>query len=141
MALRPFAAHPVYQSRPEVLAAAKLLKGRLLQADKYTDRKGAHYWLKLQFPFWWHSLIATLDSLSVLGFSKDDMDIGRGLLWFLDNQMTDGLWETRYGKGKEATRMRAWVGLAICRVLKRSFDSMEVEDGNQKSRPDLGMAA
>ncbi|MEW6093193.1 MAG: prenyltransferase/squalene oxidase repeat-containing protein [Chloroflexota bacterium] len=121
MALRPFAAHPVYRSRPEALSAARLLKSRLLQPDKYNDRKGADYWLKLQFPFWWHSLVATLDSLSRLGFDKDDDDIARGLIWFLENQEADGLWDTRYGKGKEAQRLRRWVGLAVCRVLKRFF--------------------
>lgn len=119
MALRPFAAHPAYRSRPEVQAAGVLLKGRILQADKYNDRKGADYWLKLQFPFWWHSLVATLDSLSLLEFDKDDDDIRRGLAWFLENQMPDGLWDTRYGKGKEAERLRRWVGLAVCRVLMR----------------------
>jgi hypothetical protein len=122
MALRPFAAHPVWRSQPDVQAAGKLLKGRLLQVDKYNDRKGAEYWVKFQFPFWWHSLVATLDSLSLLGFDKDDADIGRGLDWFLENQMIDGLWDTRYGKGKQAERMRRWVGLAVCRVLKRFFE-------------------
>jgi hypothetical protein len=63
-----------------VLAAARLLKGHLLQPDMYNDRKGAYYWLKLQFPFWWHSLVATLDSLSLLGFDKDDDDIARGVI-------------------------------------------------------------
>jgi hypothetical protein len=122
MALRSFAAHPAYRSRPEVLSAARLLKSRLFQPDKYNDRKGADYWLKFQFPFWWHSLVATLDSLSWLGFDKDDDDIRRGLLWFLDHQDTDGLWQTRYGNGKEAQRMRRWTGLAVCRVLKRFFE-------------------
>lgn len=120
MALRPFAVHSTYHSRLEILNAARLLKGRLLQPDRYNDRRGADYWLKFSFPFWWHSLVATLDSLSLLGFDKDD-DIARGLLWFLDNQQDDGLWETRYDKGKEAQRLRRWVGLAICRVLKRFF--------------------
>jgi len=122
MALRPFASHPTYRFHPDVLSAARLLKGRLFQADKYNDRKGSDYWLKFQFPFWWHSLVATLDSLSQLEFEKDDEDIARGLLWFLDNQSRDGLWETGYGKGKEAQRMRSWNGLAICKVLKRFFD-------------------
>jgi hypothetical protein len=119
MALRPFIAHPAYRARSEVRAAGKLLKTRLLRPDKYNDRKGAGYWLKFQYPFWWHSLVATLDSLSRLGFNRDDEDIARGLSWFLQNQMADGLWDTRYGKGKEAQRTRRWVGLAICRVLGR----------------------
>jgi hypothetical protein len=120
MVLRPFAAHPAYISRQEIQAAGKLLEGRLMQADKYNDRKGANYWLKLQFPFWWHSLVATLDSLSLLRFGWDE-DIGRGLDWFLKNQMADGLWDTGYGKAKGAERSRRWVGLAVCRVLKRFF--------------------
>jgi hypothetical protein len=122
MALRPFAVHPAYRSRPEVLTAARLLKSRLFSPDKYNDRKGVDYWLKFQFPFWWHSLVATLDSLSRLGFDKGDDDIDRGLLWFMDNQEKDGMWATQYGNGKEAQRMRGWVGLAICTILKRFFE-------------------
>lgn len=122
MALRPFAAHPTYRSHPDVLVAARLLKGRLFQPDKYNDRKGVDYWLKFQYPFWWHSLVATLDSLSRLGFDKDDDEIASGLLWFLDNQSADGLWATGYGNGKEAQRVRRWTGLAVCRVLKRFFE-------------------
>jgi hypothetical protein len=122
MAMRPFAWHPSCRQRKEVLAAARLLKSRLFQSDKYNDRRSADYWLKFQFPFWWHNLVATMDSLSQLGFAKDDNDIARGVHWFLENQETDGLWPTRYGKGREAQRMRHWVGLAICRVLKRFLD-------------------
>jgi hypothetical protein len=119
MALRPFAVHSAYRSHPDVLAAARLLKSRILQADKYNDRKGPEYWLKFQYPFWWHSLVATLDSLSRLGFERNDEHVARGLGWFLENQSPDGLWETGYGAGKEARRMRLWVGLAVCRVLKQ----------------------
>ena len=125
MALRPFASHPAYRSHPDVLSAARLLKSRLFQADKYNDRKGAEYWLKFQYPFWWHSLVATLDSLSRLGFDKDDNEIARGVLWFLDHQEADGLWGTGYGNGKEAQRVRRWIGLAVCRVLKRFFGKEE----------------
>ncbi len=124
MALRPFAAHPAYRSRLEVQSAARLLKGRLLQPDKYNDRRGAAYWLKFQYPFWWHNLVATLDSLSLLGFGREDEAIARGLRWFPEHQSPDGLWETGYGKGRRAGEMRAWVGLAACRVLK-CFYTME----------------
>ena len=121
MVLRAFAAHPDFRSHPDVLAAARLLKSRLFQADKYNDRKGAQYWLKFQFPFWWHSLVATLDSLSWLGFDRYDNDIARSLLWFTENQAENGLWETGYGSGERAAENRYWVGLAICRVLKQYF--------------------
>lgn len=118
MALRAFAAHPEYQQREEVKAAACLLKNRLFLADKYYDRKARSYWLKFQFPFWWTSLLTALDTLLRLGFSRNDKLIARGLAWFQNHQAPDGLWETGYGLGKGASINRIWVGLAACRVVK-----------------------
>lgn len=118
MVLRAFAAHPNYRRRPEAITAGECLKERLFQADKYNDRKAASYWLKFQFPFWWPSLVTALDTLSCLGFDRWDKDIARGLGWFVENQLADGLWATGYGSGRKAEGMRRWVGLAICRVLK-----------------------
>jgi hypothetical protein len=119
MVLRAFAAHTDYQNRYEVITAGERLKERLFQADKYNDRKAPAYWLKFQFPFWWTSLVTALDTLSLLGFERQDKDIARGLAWFTENQSTDGLWGTGYGSGRNAESMRHWVGLAICRVLRR----------------------
>lgn len=119
MALRAFAAHPAYRQRQEVIAAANALKSRFFQSDKYNDRKTPAYWLKFQFPFWWTSLLTALDTLSRLGFDRQDADVARGLDWFIANQSPDGLWETGYGSGKNAQANRHWVGLAVCRVLKR----------------------
>lgn len=121
MVLRAFIAHPGYCSHPAVLAAAHWLKGRMFLADTYNDRKGPDYWLKFQFPFWFHSIVSTLDSLSCLGFRCTDEAVASGLAWFMHNQAGDGLWETGYGSGKQAAHNRAWVGLAVCRVLKRFF--------------------
>jgi hypothetical protein len=122
MALRAFAAHPAYRQLPEVTAAGERLKERIFQSDKYNDRKAPGYWLKFQFPFWWPNLLTSLDTLCWLGFTHEDHDIARGLDWFVANQSTDGLWETGYGFGKSAARMRPWVALAICRVLKRFIE-------------------
>ena len=122
MVLRAFAAHPDYRQRPEVLAAGQRLKERLFHADKYNDRKAPSYWLKFQFPFWWPSLVTALDTLSWLGFNRQDRDIERGMDWFLANQSADGLWETGYGNGKCAEANRCWVGLAICRLMKHFFE-------------------
>ena len=119
MALRAFAAHPAYRQRPEVIAAGEALKSRFFKPDKYNDRKASSYWLKFQFPFWWTSLLTALDTLSWLGFAREDGDIARGLDWFLAHQGADGLWQTGYGAGKRAEENRRWVGLAACRVLKR----------------------
>jgi hypothetical protein len=122
MVLRAFASNPDYRRLPKVTAAGERLKERLFQADKYNDRKAPSYWLKFQFPFWWPNLLTALDTLFWLGFDRQDQDIARGLDWFLQNQSNDGLWETGYGSGRNAERMRRWVGLAICRVIRRYFD-------------------
>jgi len=122
MVLRAFAAHPDYHRQPDVITAGERLKERLFQPDKYNDRKAPAYWLKFQFPFWWPNLLTALDTLSRLGFDRKDRDIARGLAWFADNQSADGLWETGYGSGRNAERMRHWVGLAICRVLRRFIE-------------------
>ncbi len=121
MVLRAFAAHPGYQQRQEVVAAGICLKSRFFQADKYNDRKSPSYWLKFQFPFWWTNLLTALDSLASLGFSQRDVDIHRGLTWFIDNQEEDGLWPTSYDKGEKAEAHRRRVGLAISRVLMHYF--------------------
>ena len=117
-------AHPEYRHRPEVIAAGACLKERFFKSDQYNDRKTPAYWLKFQFPFWWANLLTALDSLSLMGFDRDDPDISGGLSWFLSNQSPDGLWETAYGSGKSAARMRAWVGLAVCRMLKRFYGAV-----------------
>jgi len=122
MVLRAFAAHPGYRGRPEIIAAGQCLKERLFPPDKYNDRKAATYWLKFQFPFWWPNLLTALDTLSWLNFDRSDPHISRGLDWFLTNQSADGLWEIGYGSGLNIQAMRHWVGLAICRVVKRFVD-------------------
>jgi hypothetical protein len=121
MVLRAFAAHPEYRHRPEIIKAGKALKVRLLKPDKYNDRRSISYWCKFQFPFWWTNLVSALDSLSNLGFDRYDVDIARGLHWFITNQEQDGLWPTGYGSGKKAAENRRWVGLAICQVLSSYF--------------------
>ena len=119
MVLRAFAAHPAYAQIEAAGQAAILLKGRFFQPDKYNDRKAPAYWLKFQFPFWWTDLLSALDSHTRLGFTLQDDQIRKGVEWFLTHQEADGLWPTRYGSGKNAAQNRLWVGLAVCRVLKR----------------------
>jgi hypothetical protein len=121
MVLRAFAAHPAYREREEVRHAGEMLKARFFKSDRYNDRKAPKYWTKFQYPFWWSNLLTALDSLSKIGYTSKDNDIARGLEWFVSNQGDDGLWETSYGKAKDK-EMRAWVGLAVCRVLKRLED-------------------
>jgi hypothetical protein len=122
MVLRAFAAHPRHCRSEEARRAGELLKSRFFRADKYNDRKAPAYWLKFQYPFWWANLLTALDSLSRLGFPRDDAGVNAGLAWFVDNQESDGLWPTGYGKGRKAVAMRLWVGLAVCRMF-RQFQS------------------
>lgn len=121
MVLRAFAAHSNYQKRPEIIAAGDCLKTRFFEADKYNDRRAPSYWLKFQYPFWWTSLLTSLDTLSRLNYDRNDEDIARGLAWFITNQNEDGLWPTGYDKGRNADANRHWVGLAICRIFHRYF--------------------
>jgi hypothetical protein len=119
MVLRAFAAHPRRRRSEEARVAGERLKSRLFKPDKYNDRKAVHYWLKFQYPFWWSNLLTALDSLSLIGFPPEDADVRQGLDWFVSNQEDDTMWPTGYGKGRKAESARLWVGLAICRVLKR----------------------
>jgi hypothetical protein len=125
--IRIYASHPDFRNKPLALQAGKLLKRRFFQPDKYPDRKAAAYWLKFQYPFWWGNLLTSLDSLSKLGFSSRDPEIGQGIRWFLENQMETGFWPTGYGKGKRAELNQAWVALAVCRMLKAFSSAGEIE--------------
>jgi len=125
MALRPFAVHPRYSQLEAVTLAARRLKSRFLKPDKYNDRKAASYWLKFQYPFWWTNLLTGLDTLSLLGFGPDDVDVQRALPWFADNQQAGGLWKTSYEQAKRSQpsakerEAMQWVALAVCRVIVR----------------------
>jgi hypothetical protein len=122
MVLRALAAHPAYRSLPAVQLAGERLKSRFFRPDRYNDRRAADYWLKFRYPFWWNDLLSALDSLGQLAFSAEDPDIRRGLDWFVANQQSDGLWPTEYDKAQD-WEQRQWVGLAICRMLRRFSES------------------
>jgi hypothetical protein len=141
MALRAFAVHPVHRDLPAVRAAADLLKSRFFSADRDNDRRARPHWTKLQYPFWWNNLLTAPDSLSLLGYPAGDADVARGLGWFVENQQGDGLWRTgcrqtertgyRQAKHPEPTSREmarmAWVGLAVCRVFRRLYPTLPVE--------------
>jgi hypothetical protein len=126
MVLRAFAAQKKYRESEAAKIAANLLKSRFFQPDCYTSYQAASYWVRFQYPFWWNNLVAALDSVSLIGLSKDDEQISNALNWFIDNQEKSGLWRTSYvrakGDGIESAKdkeMRLWISLAICRVFKR----------------------
>ena len=118
MVLRAFAAHPRYRSAKEALHAGMLLKGRFFKPDRYTDRRGAEYWVKFSYPFWWTDLLSSLDSLSLMNFPHDDGEIRAALDWFVKSQNSNGSWDLALIRAKDKD-LSYWVTLAICRVFKR----------------------
>ena len=118
MVLRAFAAHPEYRKSQEAKVAGALLKSRFFKKDVYTSYQSPKYWTR--FAFWWPNLLTSLDSLSLLGFTKDDPDIKKGMEWFIENQQPDGLWKIESLKeiNPKDTEARQWLGLNVCRVLK-----------------------
>jgi hypothetical protein len=116
--LRAFAAHEGYRRSPEARAAGELLKSRFFKPDPYPDRKGASFWEKIRYPFWWTDILSALDSLWWLGFSADDGDIQKGLDWLIANQENSGLWKARYLSGSDRD-IHHWTTLHVCRVLRQ----------------------
>jgi Prenyltransferase and squalene oxidase repeat len=128
MVLRAFAVHPEYRKSEVAKAAARLLVSQFFQPDRYTSYRAASYWVRFDYPFWWNNILTALDSVSLIGLSKEDEQVSKALDWLTDHQEVDGLWEVSYAKPSvretETSRKREtklWVSLAICRVLKRLF--------------------
>jgi hypothetical protein len=125
MVLRAFAAHPKYRYCKEAKAAADLLKSSFFKPDYYSSYQDSSYWVR--FCFWWPNLLTALESLSLMGYSKDDPDIQKGLSWLIENQAEDGLWNLTYVKNSKAgssekmKENRLWLTLRITRVLKKFF--------------------
>ena len=137
MVLRAFAVHPEYRYTAEARVAANLLTSRFFQPDCYTSYQAASYWVRFDYPFWWNNLVAALDSVSLIGLSRDDEQMGRALRWLVDHQEENGLWRASYSldaggsagaqekeRLSEAAKVRevkAWVSLAICRIFRRLY--------------------
>ena len=128
MVLRAFAVHESYRHRKEAQHAAELQKSRFFQPDAYTSYHDASYWVRFEYPFWWNNLVSSLDSLSRMGFSREDTDIRRVLTWLVEHQEESGLWRVSYAKPGEQEKQTAltkerqpWVTLAICRLFSRWY--------------------
>jgi hypothetical protein len=121
MVLRAFAAHSKYRESKEAKAAGDLLKSSFFKPDAYTSYHSAKYWTR--FLFWWPNLLTALESLTYLGFKADDLDIKKGLDWFIENQRPDGLWKLESEKeiSPRDKDERLWLGLRVCRMLKRYY--------------------
>jgi hypothetical protein len=114
--LRALAAHPRYRTSAATRRAAELLKSRFFLRDTYPDRAAPSYWLIFSYAYWWTDLLSALDSLARIGLRASDPDIARGLAWFIDNQESNGLWNTGRNRPK-GRHSDLWVGLAVCRML------------------------
>ena len=128
MVLRAFAVHPKHRESEAAKVAGRLLASRFFQPDRYTSLQAASYWLRFDYPFWWNSLVAALDSVSLIGLTKEDEQMRRALKWLVEHQEEDGLWRVSYARPNaresdvaKKRETRWWVSLAICRVLKRLF--------------------
>lgn len=118
--LRAFAAHEEYRKTQEANTAGELLKSRFFKPDKYPDRRAPSFWTKFSFPFWFTDLLSALDSLSLMRFSPADPQIKEALEWLNSKQKQDGKWDLPLLRSKD-TELSLWIGLAICRVLKRFY--------------------
>ncbi len=126
MVLRAFAVHPEHRKSEAAKLAACLLASRFFQPDRYTSYKAAGYWVRFEYPFWWNNIVAALDSVSLIGLSKDNEQVSKALGWLIDHQEADGQWRVSYARPNvretDVAKKRetaAWVSLATCRVLKR----------------------
>jgi hypothetical protein len=118
--LRAFAASPKYRKSPEAVTAGKLLASRFFKKDFYPDRNTPKYWERVSFPFWFTDIVSALDSLSVMGFTRDNSHIDNALNWLKSRQKDNGLFELKIVRGKDKDS-RFWICLAICRLFKRFY--------------------
>lgn len=121
-ALRALSAHPKYQRLPETTHAGKLLMSRFFKHDRYADRSAVSYWTGFSYPYWFNDLLTSLDSLSKIGFSRNEPEIKTALNWFGSHQSTNGTWgKLKLLRGQDKQQY-LWITLQISRVFKRYYD-------------------
>ncbi len=119
--LRAYAVHPTYHHSFEAHLAGKLLLSHLFKKDNYPDRSNPDYWLRFTYPFWFTDLISATDSLSKLGFTKEEPGMAEATQWFVAHQHMSGLWKLKTLKNQKKYNTDLWLSLAICRILKRLY--------------------
>lgn len=127
MIIRAFAYHPKYRKSVAALKAASLLKQQFFKKDNSSSYQDPNNWVNFKYPFFWTDLISALDSLSLIGISRDDVYIKKALKWLIDNQLKTGLWNNSYSKihstikNAKTYQTQLWISLAICRIFKRFY--------------------
>lgn len=120
MVLRAFAAHPKYRKSESAKKAGELLISRFFKSDKYSDRRGKDFWEKVSYPFWFTDIISSLDSLSFIGFTRDNSQILEALEWLKNRQTENGLFDVKIVRGADKD-LPYWICLAVCRLFKRYY--------------------
>lgn len=120
--LRAFSAHHRYRKSEAARAAGQLLSTRFFKSDHYIDRRAPGFWESVSFPFWFTDIVSSLDSLSLLGFSPKDKEVGDALEWLRRRQAEDGSFHVRLLRTGDKS-LSQWVTLAICRVFKRFYST------------------
>lgn len=121
MVLRAFAAHPEYRKSKSAAKAGELMISRFFKSDKYSDRRGKDFWEKVSYPSWFTDIVSTLDSLSFIGFTKDDPQIEEALEWLKKRQTDKGLFDLKIVRGRDKDT-KYWICLAVCRLFKRYYE-------------------
>ncbi|HWR24727.1 MAG TPA: hypothetical protein VN278_00705 [Methanosarcina sp.] len=117
--LRALSAHPKYQKMPETRLAGRLLMSQFFKRDKYPDRSAVSFWTGFSYPYWFTDLLTSLDSLSKIGFTRDETQIGTALNWFKNQQSSDGTWiKLKLLRGQDKQQY-LWITLQISRVFKQ----------------------
>jgi len=73
--LRAFAAHELHRTSLEAMNAGALLASRFFRRDVYSGRDAVDFLIKFSYPFWFTDLLSSLDSLSLLGFDREDTSV------------------------------------------------------------------
>lgn len=116
MVLRALVESQHWKKSKEARKAGELLMDRFFKEDKYEDRRHAHYWKEITYPFWATDILSSLDSLSKLGFDIENKQIQLSLRWLINRQTPQGYWPS--GLKKSALEEHLWITLAVLKVLK-----------------------
>jgi hypothetical protein len=111
MVLRAFAASTEHIASREARRAVELLATRVLQPDRYEDRKSPSYWQVLAEPRFYTDVLDALDTVTAIGLGKENSGVRTAEAYLRTRQGADGLWvpgaAPKAGRGGAGTRFAA----------------------------------